>query len=190
MKGWFKVPGIRPDGDRSIEEQMLGLEKALGECKGKTVLDLGCAEGCIAAAFARAGASIVVGVEALQTHVDVARKVCAGLNVDLHCAALQAWMPEHPPALNRFDIVLALGIIHKLENPGAPLQWAADSTNELLCFRGPGREALNKWNGVIKAKYGDGTVHVPTTLKQSGLTLVESFSGVRNEGVQYWRRLG
>jgi SAM-dependent methyltransferase len=187
VKGWFKVPGIRPDGDRSIEEQMLGLEKAIGECKGKTVLDLGCAEGCISAAFARAGAR-VVGVEALQTHVDVARKVCAGLEVELHCANLNDWIPDHPPELNQFDIVLALGVIHKLEDPGAPLRWAGLCARELLCFRGPGREALREWNGIVRAKYGEGFVHVPTALMQCGLTCTDAFTGVRNEGVQYWRR--
>lgn len=186
MKGWFRVPGIRPDGDRTIDEQMLGLAPALAEAKGKTVLDLGCAEGCISAEFARAGAR-VVGIELLRTHLEVARKVCAGLDVTFHCAHLGDWIKEHPP--ERFDIVLALGIIHKLEDPCLPLRWAAQSAGDLLCFRGPGRVALKLWDGIIAAKHGKGRCNVPQTLTAEGFVMEQSIDGVRNEAVQYWRRL-
>jgi 2-polyprenyl-3-methyl-5-hydroxy-6-metoxy-1,4-benzoquinol methylase len=67
MKGWLSVPGIREHADRTLAEQMLGLDKAVAECKGKRVLDLGCAEGLIGLEFAKAGAVNVVGIESLQT---------------------------------------------------------------------------------------------------------------------------
>ena len=56
--GWFVInhdkAGHR-DGDRSLEQQMRGLEKLVREVHGKTVLDIGCAEGLISMALVRAG---------------------------------------------------------------------------------------------------------------------------------------
>src|SRR3990167_5174494 len=143
-RGWFKVPGIRPDGDRTVKEQLIGIEDALVECIGKSVLDLGTAEGCIAAEFAKAGALEVVGIELLETHLQVARQVCKGLPVRFICAHLRDWIAEHQNP-EHFDITLCLGIIHKLHDPAVPLRWAAQSTKDLLLFRGPGREELKTW---------------------------------------------
>ena len=43
--GWFTT-AKRP-GDRTLEQQLVGLDKVLAEVAGKTVLDAGCAEGLI-----------------------------------------------------------------------------------------------------------------------------------------------
>lgn len=187
MKGWFRIPGIRPDGDRTIEEQMLGLDKALAECKGKRVLDLGCAEAPIAAAFARAGAAEVVGIELLATHLDVARKVCKGLPVRFICAHLGDHIAANPMP-PQFDIVLALGIIHKLEDPKVPMAWAARSASDLLCFRAPARKEAEGKDYTIKSKHGNAVCNVPKTMRNAGFFDEGVVNGVRGEAVQYWRR--
>lgn len=196
MKGWFKVPGVRPDGDRTVDEQMIGLELALARAPGKTVLDLGCAEGCISIAFAKAGARSVLGIEALATHLEVAEKLKAGLPwserrvVRFSCANLKDVIATERASeeIWKYDIVLALGIIHKLPDPGDALRFAASATGELLCFRGPGREELKTWDGVVRAKHGRGSVNVPVMLKSMGFEMETAFDGVRGEGVQYWVR--
>lgn len=187
MKGWFRVPGIRPEGDRSIEEQMLGLDRALAECKGKRVLDLGCAEGCISAEFARAGAAEVVGIELLETHLQVAAKVCAGLPVRLICAHLGDYIMANPQP-DRFDIVLVLGIIHKLPDPAVPMAWAARATAELLCFRAPARKEKAGADYSIKSKFSNASVNVPALMRAGGFIDDGVVAGVRGEAVQYFRR--
>jgi SAM-dependent methyltransferase len=187
-KGWFKVPNIRPHGDRTIKEQMLGLDRALAEAKGKRVLDLGCAEGCISAAFARAGAAEVVGIELLESHLEVARQVCKGLPVRFICKHLSNWIELNPDP-EQFDIVLALGIIHKIANPNEPMIWAARSAKDLLCFRAPAK--TERWGAdyYVKSKFGDTQCNVPKTMREQGFVDEGTVAGVRGEGVQYFRRL-
>lgn len=184
-KGWFKIPGVQ-DGDRTGAEQLLGLQPALGSARGKSVLDLGSAEGLIAAEFARAGAAHVLGVELLQDHVDVARVVCKDLpQVLFHCEELGAYIGARPKP-PQYDIVLALGIAHKLLDPGVLLAFAARSCGGMLVFRGPGKDKF--WDGMLRAKFGGKVCHVPTLLKRHGLVEGETLDSAHGERVQYWRR--
>jgi SAM-dependent methyltransferase len=187
MKGWFKVPGIRPDGDRTLEEQMKGLDQALAAAKGKRVLDLGCAEALIAREFAIAGAAEVVGIELLESHLQVARKVCKGLSVTFICAHLGDHIRRNPEP-EQFDVVLCLGIIHKLQDPAVPLVWAAKAAKEMLCFRAPAKTERWGKDYLVKSKFGDKTVNVPKTMRDAGFVDEGTVAGVRGEGVQYWRR--
>ena len=187
-KGWFKIPGIRPEGDRSVEEQMLGLQPALAEAKGKTVLDLGCAEGPISRAFALAGAIDVLGVELLEEHLKVARRLCADVpQVRFVCAHLDGYVAEvNPPGTvpPLFDIVLALGIIHKLDDPAVPLRFAARSARDLLCYRA----SAHARDGIIVSKFKKIACNVPAVMTQEGFVEERLIPGVRGEAVQYWRR--
>jgi len=182
-RGWFKVAG--QDGDRSVKEQLLGLEPALAAAKGKTVLDLGCAEGAIAMEFAKAGAT-VTGIELLADHLAVARQICKGHPVTLIQAELKEWIETHPQP-EQFDIVLALSIAHKLHEPGVLLSFAARSAKEMVVFRGPGKRGMY-WDGVLKAKFGEGDCHVPTVFKSEGFTEGETLPSAQREQVQYWHR--
>ena len=185
-KGWLMVPGIRPDGDRTLEEQMMGLTPALEECRGKTVLDLGAAEGLIGREFARAGAVSVLGIELLETHLEVARKACAGYpqmrficsNLLTYILRLAGQKPQ------QFDLVLCLGVIHKMPDPSIPLRFAAQSARSLLVFRAPAAAI----DGVVKSKYSGGKVNVPQVMREEGFVEEALIQGVRGEAAQYWRR--
>ena len=183
-KGWFQIPGIRPEGDRSVQEQLLGLAPAIHEAIGKTVLDLGCAEGAIAREFALVGAVDVLGVESLEEHLKVARRLCADVpQVRFIRAHLQNYMPAHEPP-ERFDIVLILGIIHKIEDPAVPLRFACRSCKDLLLFRAP----ASAWDGNVASKHTRVVCHVPTVMADEGFSLERHIPGARGEGVEYWRR--
>lgn len=187
-KGWFKVPGIRPDGDRTIAEQMMGLDHGLSIAKGKSVLDLGCAEGLISLEFAKAGASRVVGIELLEEHLKVAEKLRAkhpdGSRVHFIRKNLGTHILDNPEH-ERFDIVLILGIIHKLENPAVPLRFAANCAKEALIFRAPAKAT----DGVVRSKHTGVKCNVPKILNESGFKEFLLVPGVRGEAAQYWRRM-
>lgn len=184
-KGWFRVPGVRPKGDRSIEEQMLGLGPALDECKGKTVLDLGCAEGALGREFVKAGAVDVLGIEALESHLDVALQYCKDFMPPMRfvCAKLEKYMPAHEPP-EQFDIVLNLGVAHKVRDPNTVMRWACRSARDLVCFRG----CAAYWDGWFEAKRGGVRCHVPTVMGEQGFAFEKKIAGARGEAVEYWRR--
>lgn len=187
-KGWIAVPGLRPKGDRTLAEQMMGLERALKECRGKSVLDLGCAEGMIAREFARAGARRVLGIELLKSHLEVAHEVCRGLDmVEFRRAHLGEYVVANPQH-ERFDIVLALGIIHKLEDPNQPMGFAADCAKTLLCFRAPAKTGKAGEDYVVKSKFSNKVCNVPALMRARGFVDQGTVPGVRGEGVQYWER--
>lgn len=180
-KGWFKIPGVR-DGDRTIEEQMLGLGPALQECRGKTVLDLGCAEGVISREFARAGAK-VLAIELLKEHLAIARKLCKDFDVTFVQAHIDDYI-KLKANTDKFDIVLALGIIHKMPDPNTCLIFAAKSAKDLVLFRAPAKAT----KGVVKSKFTSKTCDVPRVMTSLGFVDEKIIEGTRNESVQYWRR--
>lgn len=187
-KGWFRITGVQ-DGDRDPVDQLAGCELALAEAAGATVLDLGCAEGCIAAAFAHAGAS-VVAIDVIADHLEVARRLWAGLRIHF----LQADLATHAAArlesgdIERFDIVLALGVPHKIANPGVAIEFAARSARRLVLLRTrpdgepyflAAKRKPNRSCQVDEIMAAQGFVHADT-LPPGGNRV--------GEAVQYWRR--
>ena len=172
---------------------MLGLAPALEHAKGKRVLDLGCAEGTIGREFALAGAAEVIGIELLADHIAVAKEACAAEiregKMRFIVSELKTWIDAHPDP-EQFDVVLALGIAHKLHQPGACLSFACRSARDLVVFRSPGKDGLY-YDGTIKSKHVrdlSGTCHVPTLMESNGFSEGETLPSARGERVQYWWR--
>lgn len=185
MDRWFKTGKDGNSGHRSLDEQMLGLKHALELAKGKTVLDLGCAEGLISKEFAKAGASLVLGVEVIKEFVSAAVESCKGYsNVSFMLANLDDKV--NTPVINKYDIVLALAIIHKAHNPIEYLQFSMDScaAEGLLVIRYP----VNASNGILKSKHTNVACDVAGTLVSSGFTMAGKYAGPRGEEVEYWRK--
>lgn len=185
MARWFKAGKDDDSGHRSLEEQMLGLKQALKLAKGKTVLDLGCAEGLISREFAKAGASLVLGIEVIKEFVNDAVELCKNYsNVSFILANLDDKVRK--PVINKYDIVLALAIIHKAHNPIEYLQFSMDScaAEGLLVIRYP----VNASNGILKSKHTNVTCDVAGTLVSSGFNIIAKYVGPREEEVEYWRK--
>lgn len=182
--GWFDIPGVRR-GQRSLAEQMTGLEHALAQANGKTVLDLGCAEGLIAIEFARVGAT-VTAVEQFDVHALVAQKLFTEHpTIDLVQADYQEWK-----APRSYDIVLALAVLHKAES-------VQDGLRKILSLTAPGGLLVFRWPSwvrkdmVLRSKHsGRSKVNTIRELSEAGFTLTLTTEGPRSESVQYWRRNG
>jgi SAM-dependent methyltransferase len=184
-KGWLIIPGVQ-DGDRTLEEQTMALRPAIAECAGKTILDLGCAEGLIGREFAKAGALKVTGIDGSAGHLSVAAEQCRKWKnmefkwVDLNRDAKQLVFSA--------DIVLCLGIAHKLHEPGDCVRLAADSSNDLVLIRsGRGANA----QGIIKSKHRETTCDSHAIMEGRGFVLEKVVDGPaeRLEPVEYWRRV-
>jgi predicted RNA methylase len=180
-KGWFRIDGVQ-EGDRTVGEQMRGVEKALAECHGKTVLDLGAAECLIARQFAIAGAKHVHAVEILADHLAVAAEVVKGLtNVSLQQGDLKTLEPQ--PVT--FDIVLALGVAHKLKHPEIGIRYAATASHDLVLVR----MSRQTENGILCSKHWKtNCCNVRDEMKAAGFVLESIEPGPREETVHYYRK--
>jgi len=182
-KGWFRIGDN--DGPRTLQEQMLGLDPALAEAAGKTVLDLGCAEGLIAIEFAKAGAKAVRGIECnrdlwISAECEVARSKLPAITIEHADIVDVAKRAERP----QYDIVLALAVLHKLGDPAAGIRFCAESARALIVVRLPVGSM-----GVIGYKHDKRRcADLHEALPPLGFALERTAPGPRGEWVQYWRR--
>lgn len=185
-KGWFVIPGFRNGkGDRTLKEQMQGLEHALAEAKGHTVLDLGCAEGMISIEFAKAGARHVTGVELLEHHLNVARKIAQPYEIKFHRGMIESCAPER---FEQHDIVLALAVLHKLQDVELGLRLAAGWARSLLVIRFP--QWYDRRSRRLKSKLRDSSADVPLVMSDLGFQQERWIDlPPRLEPLEYWRRL-
>lgn len=181
---WFAIPGEQ-NGRRSLNEQMTGLHPALAEAHGRTVFDMGCAEGCIALEFARAGGT-VYAVDYNPAMIETANRISrepvalAFEAVDLREVIRKARLRRQ---WREFDIVLALAVLHKLDDPKAGTEFVAQSCNDLAVIRLP-----HGSTGFIRAKHSANACDVGRVMTQHDFALEKTVTGPRAEQVQYWRR--
>ncbi len=114
----------------------LTLQRALKmPLAGKRVLDIGCAEGAAALSAARMGAT-VTGLEPKPGRFKKARKISKALGtpLELHNMILDGY--DEPGG--SFDVVMALNVIHHVNDPFAFLDRAAHLTRSHLVLEYPG----------------------------------------------------
>lgn len=180
-KPWFTVGNV--PGDRTIDQQMVGLDRLMKAVPGKTVLDCGCAQGLISIEMARAGASYVHGVEILRPFVDAAWKESGDLeNVGFEQGDMNVWRPWSP---KQFDIVTALAILQKLRDPCAVTSMLADTARELIVIRTP--PGKDPWT--LPPERGRTVPHnIGAVLCSRGWKLSEQLAGTFGEVIGYWER--
>jgi len=180
-KGWFKIAGLQ-DGDRSVEEQLRGLDPVMDGIAGKSVLDLGCAEGCVLKRAIERGCGRAVGYEMNPDFLATAREVLAGTPAEIvDCDLNQLGDPR---LAVQFDVVLALAILHKLHEPVAALAVLAPIARELFVVRLPVGS-----QGQFHSKHrAHKVIDLGVEMPRHGFKLERTEIGPRTERVQYWRR--
>jgi len=139
-KGWLKIPGVQ-DGDRTVEEQLLGLDTIADRFRGANVLDLGCAEGLIGRHCVDAwGAASVDGVTSVQYEIDEAQRQCVGRPMQFYRCDLR-WPDEIARLEARlrlsYDVLLLLSILHKVRDPMRLLEWVVRYAAGIVVIRLP-----------------------------------------------------
>jgi len=175
--GWFVLPD-RP-GDRTLEQQLEGLSPLLAEVDGKSVLDVGCAEGLISHECARRGAILVHGIEFVGSAVAKARE----LTGDLPCDFFHDDANIYEPKL-RYDIVLLLAVLHKLVNPTEACIRLASAAKELCVVR----MGLTGKETIIDGRSGSNAHYIGRTMRQRGFEMVQMTQGPLSEETWYYRR--
>ena len=172
------MPG-RP-GDRTFDQQMMGLDWLFANCKGRTVLDCGSAEGLISIKTAEAGAVAVHGVELVPERVALATKLRGDLPVTFEVGDMNVWRPKR-----QYDIVLGLAILHKLKDPGMCAVALSAATRYALILRLPPAGAPT----ITDRRSGMVPIDIRAIVEGSGLRLKhQSNDGPYGEHISTWTR--
>lgn len=179
MKPWFTVGNV--PGDRTLDQQMVGLDRLMKAVPGKTVLDCGCAQGLISIEMARAGAKYVHGVELLQPFVDTAWQQAGEMeNIGFERGDMNVWQAPW-----QFDVVTALAILQKLRDPCAVASMLADTAREMIVIRTP--PGKDPWT--LPPERGRTVPHnIGAVLRGRGWKLSEQLAGTFGEVIGYWER--
>lgn len=121
FKSYYRVPELGLFGKWEPSIRLLGLKSIFAQCKDKTVLDLGCAEGIVGYNLSREGAKLIHGFESDENRINFVKKIFAEATANgFEClrADLSDWSFFYKQykdiLLDRYDIVLFLGLYHHL----------------------------------------------------------------------------
>lgn len=176
------------DGDRDLSQQLLGLDTMLAQVSDKTVLDIGCAEALISRECARRGAHSVMGLEVVEANAAEGARQCAGLPVTVLHRNVEHfvddfWNLAEAGAL-RFDLVLALAVLHKLKQPERAIQFIGRVCDERAVIR-----TAERTPGYVQdVRSKDRRIELVAPLAALGLHLVHHEPGPFNEWTGYFER--
>lgn len=155
------APDLGLFGKWPVERRIRGLESVIDRCEGKTVLDLGSAEGMIARCFLERGAALVHGFDRDAARVTTATALCKHLpNGRFWSGDVSVWsafMEGHAAHLQeRYDVVLYLGLHHHLPKHRRrdTLAGVAGLASGLLVVRTPERVFDEDEIGSVLAEHG------------------------------------
>lgn len=179
--GWFQIDGVQ-DGPRTVREQLTGLDLMMRHARGAAVLDLGCAEGLISRHLCESGARLAHGIEANGAIVAVAIEACRGWPIEIMRGDLRD-LPAISalPILPRYEMVLALSILHKVPHPDRLLAFAAARSADWFAIRLPARVLCDP-------RSGNRPFDIPALLLPD-FALIAEPSGPRGEWVGIFRRV-
>lgn len=177
-KGWFITDGRL--GDRTLKQQLVGLDELFQACPGKTVLDVGCAEGLISIELAKRGAVAVHGVEIVSEHVEVGNKLRGGLPVTLEVGDANTWAPKRD-----YDIVIMLALLQKVRDPSSVCARFAAAARDGVVLRLPPKHAPV----VIDERSSNKPHDVDAAMRACGFAPKLILAGTFDEWIGYYERV-
>jgi len=155
------APELGLFGKWPIEQRLRGLEPVIDQCAGKSVLDLGSAEGVIARRLLERGVACVHGFDRDAARVSKAVELCRGFPAaSFWPADIGVWstfQEQHAAHLRpAYDLVLYLGIHHHLprDTRAASLAGAARLASAQLVVRAP--EGVFRDGDIVRALRAQG----------------------------------
>lgn len=137
---WFIIGDN--NGQVPLKRQLLGLSTI--DVKGRTILDVGCAEGLTSIHLAKQGASLVHGVELRERAVEVGNSIVGFIGMSDQVKFYDGDFRNPHKALNqpgmlkRYDVVFAMASIQKLGKQAVPaLRLLADVCEHTFVVRLP-----------------------------------------------------
>ena len=103
--------------------------KAVGDCQGKSILDLACGEGHYTRILKSLGAEKVVGVDLSESMIELARN--QEHKSKLGVEYLQADAKDLPHSIGQFDLVLATYLFNYARNANELIDFAKSCRNHL-----------------------------------------------------------
>jgi SAM-dependent methyltransferase len=158
-----------------IDQQLIGLDLLWLELNGAAVLDVGCAEGLISQRCWDAGAALVHGVDNRSGAIEEASRAHGRLEFFVHDC--ETW---EPPRL--YDVVLMLGVLHKLADPAKALRKYLAACIEFAVVR------LPTWPILIDSRSGNVPIDLEQVAGECGFKLTEKTSGPHGQWVGYLSR--
>lgn len=131
--GWFKSRQIK--GWRSLEEQLKGLKWVLERAPGRTILDIGSAEGVISGELIKRGAVSADCVELSESRCVLGRKLYP--KIRFIARDVQMLDVEHDDLADSYDMVLLLSILQKIPYPEDLLEYAQKVARHYIAIRLP-----------------------------------------------------
>jgi trans-aconitate methyltransferase len=174
LKPWFGA-----GGDRTLAQQLTGLQALIQRVPGKTVMDVGCAEGLIGIHLYDAGAVAIHGIERRADYVAQANELRGDRACTFEVADADTFKPKR-----EYDITLMLAVLHKLREPGEVLSRFALDTNELMVIRLPPEHAPC----IFDARSRYRKINVDEVLKLNGFYRFLTTKGAYSEWVGYYSR--
>ena len=132
------------------------LKPMMGEISGKKILDVGSSDGFFSIQCAQLGAESVLGIEIDDVRVKRANLVKSILSIEN--VAFEAMDLYKLSNENKFDIIMALGMLHRVPDINEMLQKMSELADELVleyksyqkdedcCFDGKEQMKDNKYN--------------------------------------------
>jgi SAM-dependent methyltransferase len=108
------------------------LRTAGGSLRGRRVLDLGCNAGFWSLAALEAGADFVLGIDALQLHIDQAALVFEAKGIDPERYRFERGNVFKHALEGPFDVVLCLGLLDHVAKPVELFEVIASVTPQLI----------------------------------------------------------